>query len=232
MITEVTEVHVVFRPSSTIAMDEHDLMAASDDGTFVPFTDMLFNVVIGLAFMVFIAFSLINPTAKSGAVELKAELLITMNWPDNDTDDMDIYVRDPAGNIVWYHGREAGLMHLDHDDRGSARERYGQWPDDSESAQSGDRHGPRHRPWRIRRECTPLPRHLDQQSAGLGQGRETQPDRERGFLWHQEFDHKGQEETFVRFTLDPDGKVSDVVTGPALSLVRAVRTPAAGNGPK
>ena len=45
-------------------MDEHDLMAASDDGTFVPFTDMLFNVVIGLAFMVFIAFSLINPTAK------------------------------------------------------------------------------------------------------------------------------------------------------------------------
>ncbi len=104
-------------------MDEHDLMAASDDGTFVPFTDMLFNVVIGLAFMVFIAFSLINPTAKSGAIELKAEFLITMNWPDNDTDDMDIYVRDPAGNIVWYHSREAGLMHLDHDDRGSTRER-------------------------------------------------------------------------------------------------------------
>ena len=34
------------------------------------------------------------------------------------------------------------------------------------------------------------------------------------------------------FTLDPDGKVSDVNTGPPLSLVRAVRTPASGNGPK
>ena len=52
------------------------------------------------------------------------------------------------------------------------------------------------------------------------------------FYGTQEFDHKGQEETFVRFTLDPDGKVSDVNTGPPLSLVRAVRTPAAGNGPK
>ncbi|HYZ22092.1 MAG TPA: hypothetical protein VE690_08040, partial [Rhodopila sp.] len=82
-------------------MHDQNPMIGSDDGTFVPFTDMLFNVVIGLAFMVFIAFALINPAAKSGAVELKAELLITMNWPDYDTDDMDIYVRDPAGNIVW-----------------------------------------------------------------------------------------------------------------------------------
>jgi hypothetical protein len=45
-----------------------------------------------------------------------------------------------------------------------------------------------------------------------------------------EFDHKGQEETFVRFTLDGDGQVSDVNTRPK-SLVRAVRTPAAGNAP-
>jgi hypothetical protein len=46
-----------------------------------------------------------------------------------------------------------------------------------------------------------------------------------------EFDHKGQEETFVRFTLDEDGQVSDVNTRPK-SLVRAVRTPAAGNALK
>jgi len=43
-----------------------------------------------------------------------------------------------------------------------------------------------------------------------------------------DFDHKGQEETFVRFTLDEKGQVSDVNTRPK-SLVRAVRTPAAGN---
>ena len=110
-------------------MLDDDPLSVSDDGTFVPFTDMLFNVVIGLAFMVFIAFALINPTAKSGAIEMKAEFLITMTWPDNDPNDMDIYVQDPAGNIVWYHGREAGLMHLDHDDRGSGtRAHDSQWP--------------------------------------------------------------------------------------------------------
>jgi hypothetical protein len=48
----------------------------------------------------------------------------------------------------------------------------------------------------------------------------------------QEFDHKGQEETFVRFTLDADGKIGDVTTGPAVSLVRAVRRPASGNAPR
>ena len=45
-----------------------------------------------------------------------------------------------------------------------------------------------------------------------------------------EMDHTGQEQTFVRFTLDPDGNVSDINTR-AKSLARAVRTPAAGNAP-
>jgi hypothetical protein len=45
-------------------------------------------------------------------------LLFTIKWPDSHPDDIDLYVEDPAGNVVWYHQREAGLMHLDRDDRG------------------------------------------------------------------------------------------------------------------
>ena len=197
-------------------MDEHDLMAASDDGTFVPFTDMLFNVVIGLAFMVFIAFSLINPTAKTGAVELKAELLITMNWPDNDTDDMDIYVRDPAGNIVWYHSREAGLMHLDHDDRGSTRERI--------SVNGQTIQNPLNQEIVTIRGIVPgeyvvnahqfLATSTNKLPVSV-KVEKLNPTASVVFYGTQEFDHKGQEETFVRFTLDPDGKVSDVNTGTA-----------------
>jgi hypothetical protein len=41
-----------------------------------------------------------------------------MTWPDNHPDDVDLYVEDPVGNIVWYHVREAGFMVLDRDDRG------------------------------------------------------------------------------------------------------------------
>lgn len=90
----------------------------SEDGTFVPFTDILFNALLGFTVMLFIAFSLIRPEAKAGDIETKAEMIITVSWPDNHPDDIDTYVEGPDGKIVWYHRREAGLLHLDRDDRG------------------------------------------------------------------------------------------------------------------
>lgn len=87
-------------------------------GDFDVFTDLLFNALVGFTFLFFVAFTLINPEAESGKVDTDVEILITVSWPDGLEDDIDVYVRDPIGNIVWYHKREAGLMHLDRDDRG------------------------------------------------------------------------------------------------------------------
>lgn len=101
---------------------EEPLFGGNDDGTFVPFTDILFNALLGFAVMVFVAFSLINPAAKAGNVELKADFIVSVQWPDNSPDDIDTYIQDPAGNIVWYHQRDIGLMHLDRDDRGNYRD--------------------------------------------------------------------------------------------------------------
>ena len=61
-----------------------------------------------------------NPEAKEGKIESKAEFIITMTWPDDHPDDIDLYAEDPLGNIVWYHVREGGFLVLDRDDRGSA----------------------------------------------------------------------------------------------------------------
>jgi hypothetical protein len=91
----------------------------SDDGTFVPFTDILFNALLGFAVMLFIAFALIRPDAKSGDVDVKAEFIITVSWPDNDPDDIDTYVEDPLGDVVWYHSLQKGFLNLDRDDRGT-----------------------------------------------------------------------------------------------------------------
>ncbi len=85
---------------------------------FEIFSALLFNSLKAITFMFFISFAMINKPADSGKVDPKAEMLITVTWPDNDPDDVDTYVGDPAGNIVWYNQREAGLMHLDRDDRG------------------------------------------------------------------------------------------------------------------
>lgn len=85
---------------------------------FDTFTDLLFNSCVGFAFFFFLAFALINPTAKTGEIDTDVEVLITVGWPDSNPDDVDVYVQDPAGNIVWYNDRERGLMHLERDDRG------------------------------------------------------------------------------------------------------------------
>jgi hypothetical protein len=85
---------------------------------FEIFSALLFNSLKAITFMFFISFAMINKPADSGKVDLKAEMLITVTWPDFNPDDVDTYVEDPAGNIVWYNQLEAGLMNLDRDDRG------------------------------------------------------------------------------------------------------------------
>ena len=87
---------------------------------FDPFSMMLFKGLQVVAFLFFIALLAMNPEAKEGKIESKAEFIITMGWPDDHPDDIDLYAEDPLGNIVWYHQREGGFMVLDRDDRGSA----------------------------------------------------------------------------------------------------------------
>ncbi|MCH8141136.1 MAG: hypothetical protein IH908_06015 [Proteobacteria bacterium] len=87
------------------------------------FTDLLFNALLGFVFMFVAAFSLMGDPTKSGNVENKAEILITVRWADRHPDDVDTLVEDPQGNLVWYHNRDTGLMHLDRDDRGLFQDR-------------------------------------------------------------------------------------------------------------
>ena len=84
-----------------------------------PFYDMLFNMLIAFVFCFIIALLAMNPKAlKAGDVPAKAEFIITLSWPDYDPNDIDTWVQNPAGDTVWFRAREAGLMHLDRDDRG------------------------------------------------------------------------------------------------------------------
>lgn len=84
-----------------------------------PFYDMLFNMLIAFVFCFIVALLAMNPKAlKAGDIPSKAEVIINVSWPDMNPNDIDTWVQDPAGNLVWFRSREAGLMHLDRDDRG------------------------------------------------------------------------------------------------------------------
>src|ERR1700730_12848844 len=93
-----------------------------DDRPFDPFSVMLFKALQVGAFLFFIVLLVMNPEAKQSKIDTKAEFIITLGWPDSHPDDIDLYVEDPLGNIVWYHEREAGFMLLDRDDRGGAND--------------------------------------------------------------------------------------------------------------
>lgn len=87
-----------------------------------PFSDLLFNTLIGVVLMFVLAYISINPKAKTGVIDAKAEFIITTTWPDNDPNDVDTWIEDPSGERVWFRSREAGMMHLDRDDRGMAND--------------------------------------------------------------------------------------------------------------
>ncbi len=85
---------------------------------FDPFSVMLFKALQVVAFLFFLAMLAMAPKASEGKVDSKAEFIITMDWPDNHPDDLDLMVQDPAENIAWYRHKEAGFLTLDRDDRG------------------------------------------------------------------------------------------------------------------
>lgn len=83
-----------------------------------PFTDLLFNALLAFTFLFIVALIFLNPPAKTGIIDPKAEFIITTTWESGSPDDVDTWVEDPDGNLVWFNNPALGLMHLDRDDRG------------------------------------------------------------------------------------------------------------------
>lgn len=84
-----------------------------------PFTDLLFNALLGFTLLFMIAITSINPPTKQGEIPAKAELIVTTTWADGSEDDVDTWVEAPDGEVVWYRNPDGGLLHLDRDDRGA-----------------------------------------------------------------------------------------------------------------
>jgi hypothetical protein len=101
-------------------MDEFGLYPREEP--FDPLGVMLFKALQVIAFLFFLALLAVSVDSKEGKIDSKAEFIITMDWPDDHPDDLDMFVQDPAGNIAWYRHREAGFLTLDRDDRGGAND--------------------------------------------------------------------------------------------------------------
>jgi len=190
---------------------------------FEPFTVMLFKGLQIVAFMFFLAYLAINSDAKQGKIDTKAQMLVTVSWPDNHPDDIDTYVEDPQGNIVWYHVMEAGLMSLDRDDRGDYKNTLvvnGQTirnPIRQEIVQMralipGEYVVNIHHYLATTPDPVPVSVTVEK----------INPKVEVIFYDRLFLDHTGDEKTAMRFTVGEDGKITDINTRPK-SLVRETR---------
>lgn len=197
---------------------------------FDPFSVMLFKALQVVAFLFFLALLAISPDAKEGKIDSKAEFLITMDWPDSHPDDLDLFVQDPAGNIAWYRHREAGFLTLDRDDRGGANDFI---------VVAGKRIAS---PIReeivtvrgiLAGEYTVNVSHFVASTgrpvAATVKVQKLNPAAQVIFDDSVTVDHSGDEKTAVRFTIDAEGRVTDVNRRPK-SLMETFRDPSRNGG--
>lgn len=89
----------------------------------IVFIDLILNTLLGFVVLFILALLQIHPVEQKkndeNVVATEGEYVVIAQWPDGSADDVDLYVMDPTGKVAYFQGREAGLMHLEHDDLGS-----------------------------------------------------------------------------------------------------------------
>ena len=80
-------------------MDDYGLYPREEP--FDPLGVMLFKALQVIAFLFFLALLAVAPDAKEGKIDSKAEFIITMDWPDNHPDDLDLPPRKEKKKSLW-----------------------------------------------------------------------------------------------------------------------------------
>jgi len=197
----------------------------------IGFTDMLFNILVGFAFLFIVAFLLIKPEAKKEDFERKAEFVIVMEWDHDEPDDIDLYVQDPTQTKVHFRLPITNFMYLDKDDLGFANDIVKN-VDGTITKVNINRevvtirgiipgeyiinaHYYSARKWTGQTLSTNIddPDNYDQRKGGpTGKNLTVKIELHKvdpykiWWIGEKTFTHRGQEETFMRFTIDPDGK--------------------------
>ena len=181
----------------------------------IGFTDLLFNILVGFAFLFIIAFLLIKPEAKKEDFERRAEFVVVMEWDNEATGDIDLYVEDPTGKQVSFRYHNHNYMHLDKDDLGAMNDTVVN-ADGSISTVKINREvvtirGIIKGEYVINGHYYSLRSYdkIKPKKPAVTVRVELHKVNPYSIMWvgEKEFNHRGQEETFLRFRLDKDGNI-------------------------
>lgn len=177
-----------------------------------PFTDLLFNSLLAFTLLFIVTILFLNPPAKQGIIDPKAEFIITIKWDDNSLNDVDTWVEGPRG-VVWYRNPEQGLLHLDRDDRGQQN--------DSILVDGVEVVNPLNQEVVTIRGIVPgqyivnvnyYEKKTSKQANVEVRMVKVNPQLEVVYYGTLVLEEKGDEKTALRFTIDEAGKVTDVST--------------------
>lgn len=99
-------------------------MSRRDYTSNISFIDLIFNILIGFVFLFMVALMLINPITKDEGPPVKAEFIIVLEWPDESTADIDLWVQHNNNPSVGFSNKEKDHIHLDRDDLGHKNDHY------------------------------------------------------------------------------------------------------------
>jgi hypothetical protein len=88
-------------------------------GFALSFQDMLMAMIAVYAFLFLVAYALIRPARATPGVEMKAEYVVMLEWPESSFDDIDLHLLLPDHRMVDFRNREVEHAMLDHDDVGT-----------------------------------------------------------------------------------------------------------------
>lgn len=84
------------------------------------FVDLLLCMVGLFAALFIVTMLQMNPVAKKAGVDMPAEFVLRMTWPDQAFDDIDMHLLLPTGKMVNFANKDVDFATLDRDDLGLA----------------------------------------------------------------------------------------------------------------
>lgn len=175
------------------------------------FIDLLFNLILGFVFLFVVSFLLINDPTKKNEVENKAEFMIILNWDDQKDVDIDLWVEGPSGK-VGFKSPQMGFLYLDKDDLGHKNDIINKGKKDEQiiyiNREVINMRGFEAGEYTVNAHYY-FTQYKQNDSVNVSiEVLKLNPYQEV-YKGTKVFKYRGQEETFVRFTINSDGYVID-----------------------
>lgn len=84
----------------------------------IPYLDLSNTLFFFFVALFAIALIKVSDSEEAKKVDITSKLLVTLAWRDGSNNDIDLSLKTPAGNVVWFRARQADFASLDHDNLG------------------------------------------------------------------------------------------------------------------